>query len=383
VVGVFGIGEFDGMLYLAKAMVVTEGDVMTLPIVATDNAGATSVKNVFVEILPPSNKRPTIHDAERVVQENWINKPVGVPLTCVDDAVDVARGQRLTYTIEDGNDLGNFVINSWTGQLRTTPDAVLDFEKGPTQYTLTIQCQDDGMGELADTATVSISIIDMNEVPVMEADEAGEAIIFENVPSNYLVNGEFTKGQGVGGMKRCLSKWGCLHFLGEGNDKYFNHEDMSGCASCQIVKETTNTPTNHSTYSGYVLKMDGTQGANQVYKAYTGVEMAVSHPSDILIRAWVKVSKDYTANQNIFRATTYKSAPPTKDWKLDTYGSADGSGDGAFPSTGGGKEEDERGEWVLIESSVTLKNHWTMHKTNPMPTTMPVTIQEKMKRYVW
>jgi hypothetical protein len=170
------------------------------------------------------------------------------------------------------------------------------------------------------------------------------------------MNGEFAAGKGIDGMKRCNSEWGCRHFLGEGSDKYFQHEDMSACKSCQIAAQTDITPQNHTTYSGYVLRIGPVEeGEKPVYKAYTGVEMAVSHPAEILIRAWIKVSKDYTANQNIFRATAYRSAPPTIDWNKDKYGSADGTSDGAFPSTGDGKQESELGEWIAIETTITLE----------------------------
>ena len=57
-----------------------------------------------------------------------------------------------------------------------------------------------------------------------------------------------------------------------------------------------------------------------------------SFPSQIVIKAWMRIDKDYDGNLDIMRATTYKKAPPQAEWKKDTYGASDGTGEGeAYP----------------------------------------------------
>lgn len=300
-----------------------------------------------------------MHDASRSVFENSKGEPVGLPIVCVDDPKDVANGQTLTWSIVDGDQFNHFEVNAKTGQISTTSSADVDWESGLTQYILTLQCTDDGEGELQDTAKVTISVRNTNEAPVMEADNAGEATISENQPNNYMVNGNFAKGKGIDGMKRCQSAWACQHFLGDGNDKYFAHEDMSGCESsdgCAIVAESGKTPVNMTDYSGYVLRFTGSSATDpkkgNVYKAYTGIEMVASFPSQIVIKAWMRIDKDYDGNLDIMRATTYKKAPPQAEWKKDTYGASDGTGEGeAYPD----KDARKAGDWVEVSAVITLE----------------------------
>merc|ERR1711871_1692345 len=61
--GVFGI-DSSGQVYLAQGGIVVEGDVMVLPILATDSHGAKTEQAIEVEILPAANTAPTFDDDE-------------------------------------------------------------------------------------------------------------------------------------------------------------------------------------------------------------------------------------------------------------------------------------------------------------------------------
>ena len=164
--------------------------------------------------------------------------PLGDALVCIDASRDVEQGQILTYAIvDDSSDRGWFEINPLTGQLQITPTAEINYENGVTQVTLTVECKDDGQGELSDTALVTITILDVNEPPIPR-DDVGNAMVPENRPTNYMVNGKFENGANIGGMLRCQSKFACEHLMGEGPDKYFNHVDMNeiDCSGCSIVE---------------------------------------------------------------------------------------------------------------------------------------------------
>ena len=66
----------------------------------------------------------------------------------------------LTYSVTAGNNGGKFPVNGSTGAI--TVDAGLDYEDTPA-YSLTVQA-DDGNGG-TDTATVNISVTDVDESP--------------------------------------------------------------------------------------------------------------------------------------------------------------------------------------------------------------------------
>ena len=343
--GVFDIDK-EGRVFVNKAMLVTAGDVMILPIIANDGIDET-VKKIEVEILPPSNKAPVINDAQRQIDENMVYEPIGFPLTCTDHPRDVERGQRLTFAIVDGNDKEWFEINPFTGQLQVTATAKIDFEAGISSVKITVECKDDGVGELSDTAIVTITVKDVNEDPNAK-DSVGFAEVPENRPINYIVNGKFEEGKNIGGMLRCQSKFACEHMMGEGEDKYFPHVSMDDdCTGCSIQPENKwSTGEGEGKKQGYVLRLAGpTDGSQNVYKAWTGTEMVVSYPATVKVSFWVKVSADYTGNTDVFGVECYNSAPPADDWEQDKCGAIDNQAK-QLPT--------ERDTWVFVGAKMTI-----------------------------
>jgi hypothetical protein len=139
--------------------------------IPTDSAKApgplSTTKTVTVRVLD-ENEPPVIEDAFREVEEN---SPVNTPVGDFLPASDEDEGQTLLYRITKGNDQGLFKIDACSGQVKVSNPG-LDFET-QNQYVLEITVTDDGGDvpgppRLSDTATLTITIIDVNEPPTLD-----------------------------------------------------------------------------------------------------------------------------------------------------------------------------------------------------------------------
>ena len=107
----------------------------------------------------PANNAPAFDaDAyDRSVPENTgANQNVGTPVTATD-----ADSDTLTYSLS-GSGSGDFTINASTGQIRTKSGVTYDHEQ-TSSYSLSIVASD---SVASDTATVNISVSDVDEPPV-------------------------------------------------------------------------------------------------------------------------------------------------------------------------------------------------------------------------
>ena len=140
---------------------------------------------------------------EREIQEGKAGMIVGAPVTATD-----ADGDVRNYTLVPGNDKALFKIDQETGQITTA--AKLDFEKpsddGGTPddniYVVTVRATDSAGGNTGDTggnadATVTITVLDVNEPPEFVAFEAAEGV--GTVPDNVegMANDKPEEGMGV------------------------------------------------------------------------------------------------------------------------------------------------------------------------------------------
>ncbi|KAA0161535.1 hypothetical protein FNF27_08157 [Cafeteria roenbergensis] len=161
-------------LKLANAALDFEGEsgatsfTLGIKVVDSGTPPLSASANVRVVVLD-RNEPPVMLDQARSIEENSLTSaPVGAPL----EASDPDQGQLLTFRITAGNDDGKFKIDPCSGQIKVDEDKGLDFET-KSSYTLTVQVQDDGAAEpgparLTDTATVTISVIDVNEPPTLQ-----------------------------------------------------------------------------------------------------------------------------------------------------------------------------------------------------------------------
>lgn len=88
---------------------------------------------------------------------------VGDPIPASD-----REGNAITFSIAAGNDGGGFAIDAATGQISVASPSVLDFESAPT-HRLAVVATDDGPGQLAASAKVTISLTNRNEAPQVVA----------------------------------------------------------------------------------------------------------------------------------------------------------------------------------------------------------------------
>jgi hypothetical protein len=116
-----------------------------------------AVVTIFINDI---NEPPNISTGQIFnIDENSVDDAVVGTVT----AVDVDDDQ-LTYSILSGNIGGAFKIISTTGQLQVANGSQLNYEVLDT-YTLNIQVQDDGTGNLVDAANVTVNINPVNEAP--------------------------------------------------------------------------------------------------------------------------------------------------------------------------------------------------------------------------
>jgi hypothetical protein len=144
----------------------------TLVLRVADPAGLSSTAAVVVN-LNNRNEAPWFlagTSQARVVAENApATTAVGAAIGALDYEETV-----LSYSITGGNGLSVFGINAVTGQIFVQDSTNLNYETTPTGLvvTLTVRVTDSGLPEgasasMAATATVVITVVDVNEPPVM------------------------------------------------------------------------------------------------------------------------------------------------------------------------------------------------------------------------
>ncbi|MYH28389.1 MAG: cadherin repeat domain-containing protein, partial [Acidobacteria bacterium] len=129
---------------------------------------------------PPVNSAPAFpatEDGRRDVPENARGgDAVGDPVAATDlNAGDSAVNDPLAYSLT-GADAGSFTIDAGTGQIRLAQGVSLDFE-GKRTYRVTVEVTDgrdqngdDDMDAVDASRTVTISVTDVNEAPVVSGD---------------------------------------------------------------------------------------------------------------------------------------------------------------------------------------------------------------------
>lgn len=122
-----------------------------------------SQANMTINVSQQSpNQPPVINNQSFAVNENSSN---GTSIGTV-AASDPDAGQVLTFSIMSGNTNGAFTINPSSGVLTVANSTALNYESAPS-FALTIQVQDNGSGALSGSATVTISLNNINEYPVV------------------------------------------------------------------------------------------------------------------------------------------------------------------------------------------------------------------------
>jgi len=162
--GGFAIDSSSGVLTVvnSSALDFETRSVFNLIIRVTDTASptpASSTANVMVS-LRNLNEPPIMLPQTFSVPENRTQGTlVGTVL-----AVDGEPGQTVLFSIESGNTNGAFAINANTGVLTIANPAMFDFETQAT-FNLVIRATDNANPPLFRTATMTINVLDLNELP--------------------------------------------------------------------------------------------------------------------------------------------------------------------------------------------------------------------------
>ena len=176
--------ESDGQLKVNGILDFETVPQYTLKVRATDS-GTPALDSeddaTIVITLIDINEKPILEDQLFNIDENSPRDTlVNTPLTFVEPDA----GQVHSFDITSGNSANMFAISSATGQIVVNQDRLLDFETTPS-YSLTVRVQDSGDPKLSDTATVTISINDVNDAPSLSSySPTLETAIGENVPLN-------------------------------------------------------------------------------------------------------------------------------------------------------------------------------------------------------
>jgi hypothetical protein len=132
-----------------------------LEVRVTDNGDPELADTAFITInLNDVNETPTANPAGPFSLNE--NSAGGTPVGTV-TASDPDFGQTLTFSIVSGNTNGAFAIDANTGAITVANAAALDFETTPS-FNLVVQVTDSGTPSLSATTSVSVSLIDVNEL---------------------------------------------------------------------------------------------------------------------------------------------------------------------------------------------------------------------------
>ena len=155
----------------------------------TDGVGAAetvrfvSENPVQAARLPGENTDPAFSPTTvtRRVEENSKGN-VGGPVTATDGNSD-----ELTYTITGGSDQASFKIDMATGQLMVGDETTLNYET-KASYTVMVTATDSS-GSATDTvATVTISVIDVDEKPMFGSDSPAGGVVAAQTEGRTVID---------------------------------------------------------------------------------------------------------------------------------------------------------------------------------------------------
>jgi hypothetical protein len=133
-----------------------------LTVIVTDTGSLTDSASITIN-LNDVNEAPTVSDDTFTVDEGSVN---GTSVGAV-SASDPDAGDSLSYGITAGNTGDAFAINRSTGEITLDDSSGLDYEMTPS-FGLTVVVTD--TGGLIDSASITITVNDVNETPTVSDD---------------------------------------------------------------------------------------------------------------------------------------------------------------------------------------------------------------------
>lgn len=179
--GIFTLDSQTGELTIAdlSALQSSSEETFYLDVFASDGQFSSGAL-VTIE----TSSAPIINDQTFSIDENSEAGTVVGSVIATD-----ADGDALTYSIIDGNTSNTFSLNANTGILTVASSAGLDFENTPT-FDLTIDVSD---GNLSAVGTITINLIDIDEIVLGVHDKAGNKIIIYPNPAQNFVKVEWSE----------------------------------------------------------------------------------------------------------------------------------------------------------------------------------------------
>ena len=178
----FDIENTTGQLKTRAALDYETENSYTVTVTVSDGSFRDTITvtiNVTDITETPSNSAPVFTDGtstSRTIAENSAaDTNIGTAIAATD-----ADDDTLTYTLS-GTDAASFDIESTTGQLKTK--AILNHES-KSSYSVTVTASDN---TLTDTIDVTITISDVNEVPVFTDGNETTRMILENTDSGASI----------------------------------------------------------------------------------------------------------------------------------------------------------------------------------------------------
>jgi VCBS repeat-containing protein len=169
--GAFAINAATGEITVANTGALDHevNPTIVLTVQVTDSLAPTrsASATVTITVTDVNEFDPVIANQAFSVAENTPNlASVGTVL-----ASDADTSQTLTYVITGGNTGGAFAINAATGEITVANSLALDHEVNPT-IALTVQVTDSLAPTRSASATVTITVTDVNEAPVLPAGQS-------------------------------------------------------------------------------------------------------------------------------------------------------------------------------------------------------------------
>ncbi|WP_346187454.1 cadherin domain-containing protein [Rubritalea halochordaticola] len=174
--GEFAINSATGEITTAAALDYEAATQFVLTVEVSDGS-LVDTATITVNVSNV-NEAPVASDASGIVAED---ASVGTSITTV-TSTDPDAGDSVSYAITAGNTGGVFAINATTGEIITA--AALDYET-TSSYSLTVTATDGG--GLSDTAVVTVTVTDVNEVATIATSNA-ETMIDGQVISGSMVD---------------------------------------------------------------------------------------------------------------------------------------------------------------------------------------------------
>lgn len=165
--GAFMIDASTGQIKVADSSLLNHEQTSSvqLTISVSDDATPQLTSSAVVTVnITDRNEAPSVSDASFSIRE-YLNGGLTVGYVI---ASDPDAGQTLRYSIVDQSVPEAFMIRMYTGEIIVWRSAVLDYET-VSQITVTVRVTDSANPALSATATVNVSINDVNESPVMDS----------------------------------------------------------------------------------------------------------------------------------------------------------------------------------------------------------------------